>query len=96
MIKFGVFVPAVGHKKNIEKYLKQGGVTYFTGLPVTDELGHDTGKVLLYDAEVKAKEFVQNKLLPLEISYLDVSYLDEFEVEGEFVGWEVEIYAYGD
>lgn len=91
MSKATVFVPAVGYKEDIEKYLTQDGVKFIGGLPVTDGIPVNA---LLYDVEVQAKDFIQDNYFPRTPVNLDVSYLDEFEIQGKVVGWEVEVYAF--
>ena len=83
-----VFVPMNGQKNTLVNYFNSNGVKYLSGIPVADEVPVDA---LLFEVEDTGKDFVKKQFLDgTDFEIVDVDFLDEFEVDGVVVGWEVD------
>lgn len=84
----GVFVPMNGQKDTLVNYFNSNGVKYLGGIPVADEAPVDA---LLFEVEDMGRDFVnKNYIDETDFEIVDVDFLDEFEVDGVVVGWEVD------
>ena len=90
MSKVGVFVPFEGKRDVLASYFERDEVIHFSGIPVADiSLSPEAT-----DEEIRevAEDFAYEKFVDsTECVIGETDFLDVFEVNGEVVGWDVDL-----
>lgn len=88
----GTFVAMAGMRDRLVKYFEDSGVRYLFGIPVAQEeidpddyLPEDLLEKIEEVAEESVKDVVGDGYV-----LAGIDYLEEFEIDGEVVGWEID------